>query len=82
MSDFENHPIGTAGDLAILCADRQRSVARVADITTGIDHAVDPSYWRFKARIRIAALEEDEDIYGLLPHETEELAQLKDLLER
>lgn len=64
----------------IVAADRQRSAARIADVELGLQHPVDAHFWRFHARARVACLEEDGEIYGLLPHEEDELARLKELL--
>lgn len=61
-------------------ADAERSKARVADVELGLSHPIDSSYWREKAEQRIRALEEDEPVYGLLPHEIDELATLKRLI--
>lgn len=60
--------------------DAGRSEARVADIELGLTDPVDHSYWRHKAELRIAALEEDGDIFGLASHEERELAELKRLI--
>jgi hypothetical protein len=62
-------------------ADAERSKARLADIELGLAAGDDlnRSYWRDKLDERIRLLEEDEPIYGLLPHEIEELAALKAL---
>ncbi len=72
MNDQETHPLNLV--------DAERSKARVADIELGLGDPIDNSYWRDKAETRIRALEEDEPIYGLLPHEVEELAALKRLV--
>lgn len=63
-------------------ADAERGKARIADIELGLTHPIDGGNWREKAEQRIRALEEDEPVYGLVPHELEELAALKTLLER
>lgn len=62
--------------------DVERSQARVADIELGLaaGDAVDQSYWAEKARSRVLALDEDENSFGLLTHETEERTKLKELL--
>lgn len=65
----ETHPLNVA--------DAARSEARIADIELGISHPIDGSYWRDKLEARILMLEDDEPIYGLVPHETLELARLK-----
>ena len=62
-------------------ADAERSKARVSDIELGLAGG-DAWYWKVRAEARIRALEEDGPVYGLLPHEEEELAALKALLER
>lgn len=61
-------------------ADKRRLA--VAEITAGLQGPKeDRWYWRGKAEVRIAALEEDGKAYGLLPHEEAELATLRSLVE-
>lgn len=69
-----------SGDHPLNAADAERSRARIADVELGLTHPIDASYWRSKAEERIRALEEDEPVYGLVPHEVDELAALKRLL--
>ena len=74
---------GTKTPHPLNAADAERSKARVADIELGLKlGGLDGPYWRGKAEQRIRALEEDEPLYGLLPHEIEELAALKTLVGR
>jgi hypothetical protein len=62
-------------------ADCARSVARVADIQLGLaGDAGDRWYWLGKAQRRIAALDEDDADFGLLPHELAEREQLEALV--
>lgn len=65
----EPHPLNAA--------DAARSEARIADIELGLKHPIDGGYWRDKLAERIRILEEDEPIYGLLPHEESELDRLR-----
>jgi hypothetical protein len=62
--------------------DAERSKARVSDIEIGLQHPIDAWYWRAKAEGRIEALESDAETFGLVPHEEEELRELRKLLGR
>lgn len=68
----EPHPLNAA--------DAERSAARIAEIELGLTSEIDRSYWRGVAERRIAALEDDEPLFGLVPHEEAELTKLKQLL--
>jgi hypothetical protein len=61
-------------------ADCVRSQARLADIQLGLTSADDGWFWQAKAQRRVAALEEDDADFGLMPHEEAELEQLKAML--
>jgi hypothetical protein len=66
------HPLN-AGDCV-------RSLARLSDIQLGLTSGADGWFWQAKAQRRLAALEEDGDDFGLMPHEEAELEQLKAML--
>jgi hypothetical protein len=63
----------------IIANDVARRTAAVSDIENGL-RGEDAWFWRGKAEMRVAALEEDGALFGLLPHEETELAMLKALL--
>jgi len=60
--------------------DEQKSVERVAAIRAGLAGTDDLWYYRGMAEMRVKALTEDGEMFGLLPHEATELATLKTLL--
>jgi hypothetical protein len=72
MGEHKVHPLNAA--------DAERSKARVADIELGLAHRIDGTYWRDKAEERVRILKEDGQVYGLLPHEEEEIETLERLL--
>lgn len=69
MSAEPTHPLNVA--------DAARSEARIADIELGLTDPRDGSYWRDKLEARIMMLEDDDAVFGLVPHETSELERLK-----
>lgn len=72
MTDQPIHPLNQV--------DADRSAARVADIELGLTHPSDGPYWRDVATARVLCLEADEELFGLAPHEVDELARLKALI--
>jgi hypothetical protein len=71
MSAEPTHPLNAR--------DAAESEIRIANIEQGVagGDGIDRSYWLAKLRSRITALEDDEKIFGLVPHEQAELASLK-----
>ncbi len=62
----------------------ERSAARLADIELGLGNwrDADRRYWLEIAAMRITALEDDADSYGLFANEETELAALRILIAR
>ncbi len=63
-------------------SEAYRSAARLADIGLGLSRDTDSRYWREHAAMRIVALEDESDSYGLYPYEETELAALRALIAR
>jgi hypothetical protein len=80
IGPVEIHPIGAGDQLACLEAATERSKARLADFQLGLG-SNQRAWWRLQATLRRDALLAEQEHFGLLPYEAEELLAIEAMLD-